>query len=112
MISDMGETKAAARRALLEFLAQWEATINGEPEDLKIAPLAQRADTLIDSIVTLVVERMKAAQFDTTAVHYLTENLHDLCGTVPDNVNVPFTARPADVTCGACRQILGFGARS
>lgn len=74
----MGETKAAARRALLEFLAQWEATINSDPGDLKIAPLAQCADDFIDSVVNLVVEQVK--------------------GT-------------ADVTCKACRRILGFGAR-
>lgn len=47
------------RKALVDFLAEWEAAIGGSTDSPRYGPLAEKADAFIEVIMALAVQRLR-----------------------------------------------------
>lgn len=47
------------RKALVEFLTEWETAVSGSADSLRYGPLAEKADAFIEVIMALAVQRVR-----------------------------------------------------
>lgn len=47
------------RKALVEFLTEWEMTVSGSADSLRYGPLADKADAFIEAVTALAVQRVR-----------------------------------------------------